>query len=369
MAGLEIVGLTKAFGGETVVDDVSFEVAEGEFFVLLGPSGGGKTTVLRLICGLERPDAGRIAISGREVTGLPPRERDLAVVFQEYGLYPNMDVYGNIAYGLEARGTPREEVRRRVTEVAQVLGLGDMLRLGVVDLSGGEQQRVALARAMARDASAYLYDEPLSNLDPKLRHQARRNILEIHRRKRRPSLYVTHDQSEAIAVADRIGVISHGRLQQVGTAEDLLDRPANTFVARFIGTPPMNLLTGALHREDERYRVVSDGASVSLPRSWNPILDAYGKAQVILGIRPDAMRPDSSMRGEGVVTGEVANVEPLIGETLITLRLGGSEVLTAALEAGAEGFVAGEAVQLGVMTDGIGLFDAETGESLQPAPR
>ena len=217
MSGLQVNHLTKQLAGNTIVDDVSFEIADAEFFVLLGPSGGGKTTILRLICGLEAPDSGTIVIDGRDVTTSPPRERNIGMVFQEYGLYPNMDVFHNVAYGLEARGVPKAEVRERVTQAAAVLGLSTMLGQSVVDLSGGEQQRVALARALAKDASVYLYDEPLSNLDAKLRHHTRRQIMDIHQRKRKPSLYVTHDQGEALAMADRIGVMAKGRLQQVGT--------------------------------------------------------------------------------------------------------------------------------------------------------
>ena len=225
MSGLQVDRLTKQLAGNTIVDDVSFEIADAEFFVLLGPSGGGKTTILRLICGLEAPDSGTIVIDGRDVTTSPPRERNIGMVFQEYGLYPNMDVFHNVAYGLEARGVPKAEVRERVTQAAEVLGLSTMLGQSVVDLSGGEQQRVALARALAKDASVYLYDEPLSNLDAKLRHHTRRQIMDIHQRKRKPSLYVTHDQGEALAMADRIGVMAKGRLQQVGTPEQLLDDP------------------------------------------------------------------------------------------------------------------------------------------------
>ena len=363
MAGLQVQRLSKQLGGNNVVDDVSFDVADGEFFVLLGPSGGGKSTILRLICGLEAPDAGTIAVDGRDITSLPSRERNIGMVFQEYGLYPSMDVYHNIAYGLEARGLPRAEIQERVTQAAAVLGLSAMLRQSVVDLSGGEQQRVALARALAKDASVYLYDEPLSNLDPKLRHHARRQIMDIHQRKRRPSLYVTHDQAEALAMADRLGVMAGGRLRQVGTPEQLLDEPANLFVARFIGSPPMNLLAGSLTLDQGEYWVEADGVRLALPRAWQPVLDRYGKREVILGIRPDHLLPGPD--GAGAVTAEVESVEALIGETLVLFRLpGGARLAGIIVEAG-DDLVAGQVVQLAVRDGGVELFDPESERSLR----
>ncbi|MBE2272082.1 MAG: ABC transporter ATP-binding protein, partial [Anaerolinea sp.] len=208
MGQLEVVNLTKTLGGRKVIDRVSFTVEDGEFFVLLGPSGCGKSTLLRLICGLESADSGEIYSSGVNITGFSPRERNLGMVFQDYGLYPNMNVYQNIAYGLEARNVPKAEIEKRIPAAAEKLGLSALLRQNITELSGGEQQRVALARAMVKDADAYLYDEPLSNLDPKLRHKARTDIVAVHNLKRKPSVYVTHDQSEAFAMADRIAILS-----------------------------------------------------------------------------------------------------------------------------------------------------------------
>ncbi len=363
MAGLQLRGITKELGGRSVVEDFSFEVADGEFFVLLGPSGGGKTTLLRLICGLEQPDAGTIVIDGQDVTRLPPRERNIGIVFQEYGLYPNMDVFHNVAYGLEVRGVPRAEVKERVTQAAELLDLTPLLKSSVVDLSGGEQQRVALARALAKDASVYLYDEPLSNLDPKLRHRSRRHITEIHRRKRKPSLYVTHDQGEALAMADRIGVTARGRLQQVGTPEELLDAPANLFVAGFMGSPPMNLVTGTLTADGDGYQVVAEGLRVPLPAAWTTILGGYGKQRVVLGIRPDGLTLGRD--GDGAIRAEVVDVEALIGETSAVFRLASGEQLAGLFADGADDLLVGQRVELGVQTDRIELFDPETERSLR----
>src|SRR5438876_552833 len=286
MSELEVQGLVKRFGKNLVVDRVSFHVNDGEFFVLLGPSGGGKTTILRMICGLEIPDDGSILLNGQDVTKLNPRQRNLGMVFQDYGLYPSMDVYGNIAYGLEARHVPKVEIQKLVPQAAAKLGLTPHLRHSINELSGGEQQRVALARIMVKDADAFLYDEPLSNLDPKLRYQARRDIITVHRTKQKPSVYVTHDQTEAFAIADRIAVIAHGHLQQVGTSEELIEAPANLFMACFVGTPPMNLLTGELIRKDLEYIVQVGENAFALPRKWTHVMEHYNETAIVLGIRP-----------------------------------------------------------------------------------
>lgn len=366
MEGLEIQGLSKRFGANVVVDSVSLTVAEGEFFVLLGPSGGGKSTLLRLICGLEHADAGRIYLAGRDVSHLHPRERNIGMVFQDYGLYPHMNVFQNIAYGLEARGMPRAETDRRVREAAAKLGLTSLLQQTVVDLSGGEQQRVALARALAKDAYLYLYDEPLSNLDPKLRAQARRDILMVHREKHRPSLYVTHDQTEALAFGDRIGIIAQGRLQQVGQAEELLNKPANLFVAGFIGSPPMNLTEVTLVREGDDCFVQGDGLRIGLPQRWRQTLAGYAKDRVVLGIRPNALLPGQPAGAAATITALVQDVEPLVGETVVTLQVGSSTHLSAVWQAVDEGLRSGQTMTVGADLDQICLFDPETEQALCP---
>jgi multiple sugar transport system ATP-binding protein len=236
-----------------------------------------------------------------------------------------------------------------------------MLQRSIVDLSGGEQQRVALARVMARDADAYLFDEPLANLDPKLRFQARRDILAMHRRKGKPSLYVTHDQAEAIAMADRIGIMARSHLQQVGTVDDLLHEPANMFVAAFMGTPPMNLVPAAVDRSSGMVRVRADGLSVVLPGAWARAVDRLRDGQVMLGIRPDGLAPGGAEGHDNVVSGEVRNVEPLIGETILNLRTAGGLALAAQYEDLGDTFInAGEVAHLAIDPERIRLFDPET---------
>ncbi|MCS7010581.1 MAG: ABC transporter ATP-binding protein [Anaerolineales bacterium] len=373
MGSLDVQGLSKRFGSHVVLDNITFSVAEGEFFVLVGPSGGGKSTVLKLICGIEMPDSGRIFLNGRDITPLPPRQRNVGMVFQDYGLYPHMNVFENIAYGLEARGMPRDEVSRRVQEAAAKLGLTPLLDRVVVDLSGGEQQRVALARALAKDADIYLFDEPLSNLDPKLRAQARRDIQMVHRAKGKPSLYVTHDQSEALAIADRIAVIAKGRLQQVGTPNDLLRHPANTFVAGFLGTPSMNLLRGRLVSAPEGFGVeVLPDFVVRLPQTWNTTLQAYSKDQVILGLPPVAFfLPGAQMSEAGVVStveAEVDFVEAMVSEVVVAFRLGQDLFINALLANVDETLLQpGRRLTLHFDGDRACLFDPETEQALLPA--
>ncbi|MDI7276406.1 MAG: ABC transporter ATP-binding protein [Anaerolineae bacterium] len=373
MGNLEIVGLSKRLGGNVILDRISFSVAEGEFFVLLGPSGGGKSTLLRLICGLEQPDAGRILLGGREISGLRPRERNVGMVFQDYGLYPHMNVFQNIAYGLEARHVPRREIERRTLDAAEKLGLTLLLQRLVVDLSGGEQQRVALARALARDADVYLFDEPLSNLDPKLRARARGDILLVHREKHKPSLYVTHDQTEALAIGDRIGIIAHGRMQQIGRADELIGEPANLFVAGFVGTPPMNLLGGTVVRHGEGYAVSLAGLTVSLPARWHHALSGYARESVVLGIRPAAILPADSPGAEAVpadsvIAARVVEVEPLIGETVVTLELGRGLRLFALFPEATGSLAPGDTLRLAIDADELRLFDPESEEALNPQP-
>lgn len=374
MGALELQGLSKRFGSTVVLDDVNFAVDEGEFFVLVGPSGGGKSTILKLICGIEVPDAGRILLNGRDITSLPPRQRNVGMVFQDYGLYPHMNVFENIAYGLEARNMPKDEITRRVQEAAAKLGLTPLLGRVVVDLSGGEQQRVALARALAKDADVYLFDEPLSNLDPKLRAQARRDILMVHRAKGKPSLYVTHDQAEALAIADRIAVIAMGRLQQVGTPDDLLRRPANTFVASFLGTPPMNLLRGTLQSEAGRYQVeVAPDFIVQLPTVWNVALQKYAKRDVLLGIPPTAffMPGDAHTESSTIsrVNLEVDFVEAMVTETMVAFKQGDALFLNALLGNADESlFQPNTRLMMEIDGDQVCLFDAETEQALEQPP-
>ncbi|MCB9452812.1 MAG: ABC transporter ATP-binding protein [Anaerolineaceae bacterium] len=371
MAVLEIQNLNKSYGQNLVLRDINLTVPEGEFFVVLGPSGGGKSTLLRVLCGIEPADTGVISLAGREITHLPPRERNIGMVFQDYGLYPHMNAWDNIAYGLEARKMPKNMIEERIKTAAEKLGITPLLQRVIVDLSGGEQQRVALARALAKDADLYLFDEPLSNLDPKLRVQARRDILMVHREKHKPTLYVTHDQTEALASGDRIGIIARGQLQQVGTADDLIQHPANTFVASFIGSPSMNLVTATLAFDSDRnaYTVQFAGqVPVRLPAHWNDRLSAYNKTAVVLGIPATAFllgNTEASANAGGYVQGEVENEEGLIGEIIVMFKIEEGTSLAAIFQSMDDlEFPIGSSIRLGIDSEQLSLFDFQTETAL-----
>lgn len=363
---LELIEVSKKLGNHQAVDNVSFTVADGEFFVLLGTSGSGKSTLMRLISGLEKPDSGKIFLDGREIASLSPRDRNLGMVFQDYGLYPNMNVHQNIAYGLEARGMRGQEVETRVVEAATKLGLAPHLKRNITDLSGGEQQRVALARALAKDASAYLYDEPLSNLDPKLRVGARKDIAEVHKLKRKPTLYVTHDQAEAFALGDRIGVLSNGRMQQIGSVETLMEAPVNTFVAGFIGSPPINLMTAQIVPQGANYAVCAEGVNVTMPAQWSSAIERYGKREIVMGIRPNAFTMQPGLAPDATaVRGEVEGVEDMLSETIVMLKTSVRGGVTAVLtDPDLDQIVEGQPLTLGIDPEAVLLFDVDTEKAL-----
>ncbi|HEY7879654.1 MAG TPA: sn-glycerol-3-phosphate ABC transporter ATP-binding protein UgpC, partial [Streptosporangiaceae bacterium] len=275
-------------GGVKGVDDLNLEIKDGEFMVLVGPSGCGKTTALRSIAGLEEISSGTITIGGRVVNDLPPKDRDIAMVFQNYALYPHMTVEQNLAFGLQQRKTPKDEIRRRVTEVAKMLGLDQYLKRKPAALSGGQRQRVAMGRAIVREPQAFLMDEPLSNLDAKLRVSMRASLTQLHERLGVTTVYVTHDQVEAMTLGHRVCVMREGRLQQVDTPQTLFDSPVNLFVAGFIGSPAMNFVMAGLVRDDG-LAVTFAGHRLAVPESAladKPGLDSYIGREVILGIRP-----------------------------------------------------------------------------------
>jgi multiple sugar transport system ATP-binding protein len=287
-------------GGVKGVDDLNLEIKDGEFMVLVGPSGCGKTTALRSIAGLEEISSGTITIGGRVVNDLPPKDRDIAMVFQNYALYPHMTVEQNLAFGLQQRKTPKDEIKRRVTEVAKMLGLDQYLKRKPAALSGGQRQRVAMGRAIVREPQAFLMDEPLSNLDAKLRVSMRASLTQLHERLGVTTVYVTHDQVEAMTLGHRVCVMREGQLQQVDTPQTLFDSPVNLFVAGFIGSPAMNMITANLVRDDGP-AVTFAGHRLPLPASLidaKPGLDSYFGREVILGVRPsdfeDAQLADSS---------------------------------------------------------------------------
>ena len=299
VAAISIRHLTKRFsGGVTAVDDVSLEIEDGEFMVLVGPSGCGKSTLLRMIAGLEEASDGTIAIGGRDVTDDAPRRRDIAMVFQNYALYPHMTVRQNLGYGLKVRRTPKDDVRRRVEEVAQLLGLDELLDRRPAALSGGQRQRVAMGRAIVRKPHAFLMDEPLSNLDAKLRVGMRTSLQHLHHRLGTTTVYVTHDQVEAMTLGQRVAVMRDGKLQQVDAPQRLYEEPVNTFVAAFIGSPSMNLVEARLSGDSISF----GGITIPLDRERRPRFAEDGR--VIVGIRPEAFE-DANFAAGGLPQIEV----------------------------------------------------------------
>jgi sn-glycerol 3-phosphate transport system ATP-binding protein len=356
-------GVGKVFDdGTTALENLTLTVGDGELMVLVGPSGCGKSTALRLIAGLEKPSSGTIAIDGRLLGDLSPRERDVAMVFQNYALYPHLSVYKNIAFPLREQRVKRDELDERVRRIASMLELDALLKRKPAQLSGGQRQRVAMARALVRDPKAFLLDEPLSNLDAQLRGQVRTDLKALHQRLRVTSVYVTHDQVEAMTLGERIAVLRGGRLQQVGRPEDVFDRPANLFVAAFMGTPSMNLVRARV--EAGALRV--GGASVPVP-------GAPG-GDVVAGFRPEAL---SLAGGEGM--GMIVElVEPLGNETLVHGTIEGDAVSplgTREAPEGRTGITArlgprdrpalGESVPLALDPQELHLFDAASGDAIE----
>jgi multiple sugar transport system ATP-binding protein len=322
MAELEFIHVSKVYGVDTpAVRDLNLTVGEGEFVVLVGPSGCGKTTALRMVAGLEEISGGEIRIGDRIVNDLAPRERDIAMVFQNYALYPHKSIYENLAFGLRMRKVPKAEQRRRVEEIARVLGLGDMLQRRPAQLSGGQRQRVAMGRAIVREPKAFLMDEPLSNLDAKLRVQMRAEIARIQQALKVTTLYVTHDQVEAMTMGDRVAVMRDGVLQQVDRPQRLYDAPANLFVASFVGSPPMNLFEATL--EQDGSRLALGDTHLELPPdvlAERPGLRSYAGRRVAVGIRPEEVREASGWDGARV-RGRVLLVEALGAEQLIHIEV------------------------------------------------
>jgi multiple sugar transport system ATP-binding protein len=306
MATVELEKATKIFpGGVVGVKDVDLKIADGEFLVLVGPSGCGKSTTLRLIAGLETITSGTVSIGDRVVNNVAPKDRDIAMVFQNYALYPHMTVYKNMAFGLKLRKYPRNEIDTRVKEAAELLGIQELLGRDPDQLSGGQRQRVAVGRAIVRDPQAFLFDEPLSNLDAKLRTQMRAELKRLHRRLRTTSVYVTHDQEEAMSLGDRVVVLKDGFIHQVGTPLEVYNQPANRFVAGFIGSPPMNFLEGKLVRRDEGFYFDTGSVHLRIPDDRAGHLGEIAGQEVILGIRPQAL----GLRNEGRFQGKENSLE------------------------------------------------------------
>ncbi|RMG59628.1 MAG: ABC transporter ATP-binding protein, partial [Deltaproteobacteria bacterium] len=316
--------------GRTVraLSGVNASIEEGEFFVLLGPSGCGKTTFLNLLAGLEKPTEGEIwfdtdlVASARKNFSLPPQKRNVAMVFQSYALYPHMTVFENISFPLKMRKTAKQEIRETVTKVAESLGISHLLEAKPRELSGGEKQRVAIARALVRRPNLFLLDEPLSSLDAKLRASTRTELKTIQRKFGVTTVYVTHDQVEAMSLGDRIGVMREGKIEQVGTPEEIYDHPANPFVASFIGNPPMNLIAGEIIRESGRYQFVSEDIKVDIPPEVLEASKIQEPGSVILGFRPETVTLSHPGEGKECINAEVVVVETLGKEKVVHLRVG-----------------------------------------------
>jgi len=375
MARVAFDGVTKVYPGPVVaVEDLTLEVADGEFLILVGPSGCGKSTALRMVAGLERISDGTIAIGDRVVNDVPPKDRDIAMVFQNYALYPHMTVEKNLGFGLRRRRTPHEDVRRRVDEVSRMLGLDDLLRRRPGQLSGGQRQRVAMGRALVREPEVFLLDEPLSNLDAKLRVQMRSELKRLHDRIGVTTIYVTHDQVEAITLGERIAVLSDGVLQQVGPPQEVYDHPANVFVAGFIGSPPMNLLAGMAL--DGRVTV----GEVELEHAGAP------DGEVLVGIRPEGLRPVGAEHAGPVFEVCVDVVEPLGDEVLVHGSVAAADgapateadgaILAAESESGRASVVVrlppedrpatGSLLRVTPAPNALRLFDPATGQAISP---
>jgi len=336
MARVELKNLTKHFRNVVAVEDLTLEIQDKEFLVLVGPSGCGKTTVLRCIAGLEEATGGEIRIGERVVNDVSPKDRDIAMVFQNYALYPHMNVYDNMAFGLKLRKFPRSEIQRRVNEAAEMLGLQGLLNRKPRELSGGQRQRVALGRAIVREPKVFLMDEPLSNLDAKLRVQTRAELIKLHRRLGITTIYVTHDQTEAMTMGDRIAVLNDGRMQQVDTPLELFNHPLNVFVAGFIGSPAMNFMQATLESADGGVYVKTEALLLRLPESHaTRVRDRVGGRPVVFGIRPDDIydRALSPAVRDGAAARLSVDVTEPMGSTVYVYLTAGRDALIADLDA------------------------------------
>jgi sn-glycerol 3-phosphate transport system ATP-binding protein len=349
MARVELSGVKKAFGEVKVIHGIDCTIDDGEFIVILGPSGCGKSTLLRIVAGLEKATDGDVLIGGARVNDVEPKDRNIAMVFQNYALYPHMSVYDNMAYGLKIRGLAKSDIERRVNEAAQILELSPLLKRKPRQLSGGQRQRVAMGRAIVREPAAFLFDEPLSNLDAKLRVQTRLEIQKLHRRLKTTSLYVTHDQVEAMTLAQRIIVMNAGRVEQIGTPQQVYHQPATTFVAGFIGAPPMNLIKGRVTDDGRAFE--TDGGRIALPEgSVAPL-----RFDAVLGLRPEQVQ-----LGGRQATASCEMVESLGADHLVHVKLGTQDLIVrTGDDANPE---PGSALGLGFAASAIHWFDAGSGQ-------
>jgi multiple sugar transport system ATP-binding protein len=359
MASVDIDKVDKFFGSTQVLHGVEIDITDGEFVVLVGPSGCGKSTLLRMIAGLEEITRGEISIGGRVVNNVPPKDRDIAMVFQNYALYPHMTVEDNMAFSLKLAKAPKDEIHKRVDQAASILGLQPFLKRYPRQLSGGQRQRVAMGRAIVRDPAVFLFDEPLSNLDAKLRVQMRTEIKELHQRLKTTAVYVTHDQIEAMTMADRIVVMHDGIVEQVGDPLSLYDHPDNLFVAGFIGSPAMNFIEATMKRNGTSSAVAKDGTVLPLPADSR----GHDGQEVVYGIRPEHLSIDET-GAAGSLAAEVSVVEPTGAEILVIADVAGDDMHAVFRER--HPFHPGEKIHLKPALDKVHLFDKQSGERLNP---
>ena len=364
MGVIALSNVSKRYGTQAVVDRFDLEMADGEFIVLVGPSGCGKSTTLRMIAGLEDVSEGQITIAGKDVTHLAPGERNIAMVFQNYALYPHKSVYENLAFGLRMRKIPDAEIREKVKWAAQMLNIENLLERKPRQLSGGQMQRVSLGRALVRSPEAFLLDEPLSNLDAKLRVRMREEIAHLHKRVSTNMVYVTHDQVEAMTLGDRIVILNHGEIQQVGRPLDVYDRPANLFVAGFIGAPEMNQIPGTIEHRAGELRFVSPGLDIPIAK------DKVGAAEigtpVVLGVRPEHVGESQTQNQTSWITASVGMVEQMGASTLTILDtdVSSSSSKLRMLTNRQDAIQEGDRIRVGIDLNKIHLFDAKTGVNL-----
>ena len=364
MSGVRLAHVHKSYGPVTVIPDLSLDIAEGEFVVLVGPSGCGKSTTLRMIAGLEKVTSGQIAIAGRDVTWTRPKERDIAMVFQSYALYPHMNVAENMSFALRLAGVAKDEVQARVHRAAEMLELTPYLDRKPKDLSGGQRQRVAMGRSIVRDAYVFLFDEPLSNLDAKLRASMRTELALLHRRLDRTMVYVTHDQIEAMTMADRIVIMDRGEVQQIGSPKEVYNDPVNTFVATFIGSPAMTLVPAELVEEAGRVVARGDGFALPLPDRLQGVARGLAQRGVTLGLRPEHFAAEARDQDFAPVHLDVKVAEYVGSSQYLAARMGAADI-TAAVEVGPEA----DRLKAGTYhfdTKRLYLFDRRTGAALRP---
>ncbi len=366
MASVTLKNVTKRFKSVTAVDGLSIEVQDREFAVLVGPSGCGKTTALRMIAGLEPVTSGEIYIGDRLVNDVAPKDRDIAMVFQNYALYPHMNVRENLGFGLKMRKFPKEEIDGRVQEAADILGIHELLDRKPKQLSGGQRQRVAVGRAIVRKPKVFLFDEPLSNLDAKLRVAMRAEISKLHRRLGATIIYVTHDQVEAMTMANRIFIMLNGTLQQSGAPLGIYKQPTNRFVAGFIGSPAMNFIEAVLIQEGSTYFIDAVGFKVRLPEVFYSKVDSYVGRQIIFGVRPEDVAERTSeavgVRGN-TLTARADVVEPLGSETFVYLTCG-PHAIVARMESPERPLTVGQTLEVELKMSNTHLFDKETSRTI-----